>query len=39
MKEALDGAVIDYNSIYLLGEDEMKYINMSSQKYSTILYL
>jgi len=39
MKVALDGAVIDYNSFYLLGEDEMKYINMSSQKYSTILYL
>ena len=24
MKVALDGAVIDYKSIYLLGEDEMK---------------
>jgi len=39
MKVALDGAKIDYNSIYLLGEDEMKYINMSSQKHFTILYL
>jgi hypothetical protein len=26
MKVALDGAVIEYNSIYLLGEDEMKLV-------------
>ncbi len=39
MKEALNGATINQNSIYLLEEEKLKSIKMSSQKYNALIYL
>ena len=39
MKEALSGATINQNSIYLLEGEKLKSIKMSSQKYNALIFL
>jgi DNA-3-methyladenine glycosylase II len=39
MKEALNGATINQNSIYLLENEKLKSIKMSSQKYNALMCL
>lgn len=39
MKEALNGATLNQNSIYLLESEKLKSIKMSSQKYNALIYL
>ena len=39
MKEALNGATINQNSIYLLEGEKLKSIKMSSQKYNALIFL
>lgn len=39
MKEALNGAPINQDSIYLLNGEKLKLIKMSSQKYNALIYL